>query len=116
MKIYIDWDRMEWHTDEKQLFENLVECGELSSYSDFLADEYADCLEELLKLSEKEKVEVYEQYKMDLKSEFECKELRSLFPHRILRRQLLFPKENLCKKLNRRVLFPALKSSFHKLL
>ena len=49
MKIYIDWDRMEWHTNEKQLFKNLVESGELHSYSDFLADEYEDCLEELLK-------------------------------------------------------------------
>lgn len=84
MKIYIDWDRMEWHTDEKQLFENLVECGELSSYSDFLADEYADCLEELLKLSEKEKVEVYEQYKMDLKSEFEYKVQNGILNYTVL--------------------------------
>ena len=84
MKIYIDWDRMEWHTDEKQLFENLVECGELSSYSDFLADEYADCLEELLKLSEKEKVEVYEQYKMDLKSEFEYKVQNGILGYTVL--------------------------------
>ena len=71
MKIYIDWDRMEWHTDEKQVMNNLVEEGELQSYSDFLALQYEDCLEELLKLSEKEKVEVYEQYQTDLKLEFE---------------------------------------------
>lgn len=71
MKIYIDWDRMEWHTDEKQLINNLVQEGELQSYSDFLALQYEDCLEELLKLSEKEKVEVYEQYQTDLKLEFE---------------------------------------------
>lgn len=73
MKIYIDWDRMEWHTDEKQLMNNLVQNGELQSYSDFLALQYEDCLEELLKLSEKEKVEVYEQYQTDLKLEFEDK-------------------------------------------
>lgn len=73
MKIYIDWDRMEWHTDEKQLINNLVQEGELQSYSDFLASVYADCLEELLKLSEKEKIEVYEQYQTDLKLEFEDK-------------------------------------------
>lgn len=71
MKIYIDWDRMEWYTDEKQLMNNLVEEGELQSYSDFLANQYADCLEELLELSEKEKIEVYEQYQTDLKLEFE---------------------------------------------
>ena len=71
MKIYIDWDRMEWHTDEKQLINNLVQEGELQSYSDFLALQYEDCLEELLKLSEKEKSEVYEQYQTDLKLEFE---------------------------------------------
>ena len=73
MKIYIDWDRMEWHTDEKQVINNLVQEGELQSYSDFLALQYEDCLEELLKLSEKEKVEVYEQYQTDLKLEFEDK-------------------------------------------
>ena len=73
MKIYIDWDRMEWHTDEKQLINNLVQEGELQSYSDFLALQYEDCLEELLKLSEKEKVEVYEQYQTNLKLEFEDK-------------------------------------------
>ena len=73
MKIYIDWDRMEWHTDEKQVMNNLVQEGELQSYSDFLAIQYEDCLEELLKLSEKEKVEVYEQYQTDLKLEFENK-------------------------------------------
>ena len=73
MKIYIDWDRMEWHTDEKQVMNNLVEEGELQSYSDFLALQYEDCLEELLKLSEKEKVEVYEQYQTNLKLEFEDK-------------------------------------------
>ena len=73
MKIYIDWDRMEWYTDEKQLMNNLVQEGELQSYSDFLALQYEDCLEELLKLSEKEKVEVYEQYQTDLKLEFEDK-------------------------------------------
>ena len=73
MKIYIDWDRMEWHTDEKQLINNLVQEGELQSYSDFLALQYEDCLEELLKLSEKEKVEVYEQYQTDLTLEFEDK-------------------------------------------
>ena len=73
MKIYIDWDRMEWYTDEKQLMNNLVQNGELQSYSDFLALQYEDCLEELLKLSEKEKVEVYEQYQTDLKLEFEDK-------------------------------------------
>ena len=71
MKIYIDWDRMEWYTDEKQVMNNLVQEGELQSYSDFLAIQYEDCLEELLKLSEKEKVEVYEQYQTDLKLEFE---------------------------------------------
>ena len=71
MKIYIDWDRMEWHTDEKQVMNDLIQGGELQSYSDFLAIEYEDCLEELLKLSEKEKVEVYEQYQTDLKLEFE---------------------------------------------
>ena len=73
MKIYIDWDRIEWYTDEKQIMNNLVEEGELQSYSDFLALQYEDCLEELLKLSEKEKVEVYEQYQTDLKLEFEDK-------------------------------------------
>ena len=73
MKIYIDWDRMEWHTDEKKLINNLVEEGELQSYSDFLAIQYEDCLEELLKLSEKEKIEVYEQYETNLKLEFEDK-------------------------------------------
>lgn len=73
MKIYIDWDRMEWHTDEKQLINNLVQEGELQSYSDFLANVYADCLEELLKLSEKEKIEVYEEYQTDLKLKFEYK-------------------------------------------
>ena len=73
MKIYIDWDRMEWHTDEKQVMNDLIQGGELQSYSDFLAIEYEDCLEELLKLSEKEKVEVYEQYQTDLKLEFEDK-------------------------------------------
>ena len=73
MKIYIDWDRMEWYTNEKQLMNNLVQNGELQSYSDFLALQYEDCLEELLKLSEKEKVEVYEQYQTDLKLEFEDK-------------------------------------------
>lgn len=73
MKICIDWDRMEWYTDEKQLMNNLVQNGELQSYSDFLALQYEDCLEELLKLSEKEKVEVYEQYQTDLKLEFEDK-------------------------------------------
>lgn len=73
MKIYIDWDRMEWHTDEKELINNLVEEGELQSYSDFLAIQYEGCLEELLKLSEKEKIEVYEQYETDLKLEFEDK-------------------------------------------
>ena len=73
MKIYIDWDRMEWHTDEKQVMNNLVQNGELQSYSDFLALQYEDCLEELLKLSEKEKIEVYEQYQTDLKLEFEDK-------------------------------------------
>ena len=84
MKIYIDWDRMEWHTDEKQLFENLVECGELSSYSDFLADEYADCLDELLRLSEEEKIEVYKKYKMDLKSEFEYKVQNGILGYTVL--------------------------------
>ena len=84
MKIYIDWDRMEWHTDEKQLFENLVESGELSSYSDFLANEYADCLDELLRLSEEEKIEVYEKYKMDLKSEFEYKVQNGILCYTVL--------------------------------
>ena len=73
MKICIDWDRMEWYTDEKQLMNNLVQNGELQSYSDFLALQYEDCLEELLKLSEKEKVEVQEQYQTDLKLEFDDK-------------------------------------------
>lgn len=73
MKIYIDWDRMEWYTDEKQLINNLVQEGQLQSYSDFLANVYADCLEELLKLSEKEKIEVYEEYQTDLKLKFEYK-------------------------------------------
>ena len=73
MKLYIDWDRMVWYTNEKQLMNNLVQNGELQSYSDFLALQYEDCLEELLKLSEKEKVEVYEQYQTDLKLEFEDK-------------------------------------------
>ena len=40
MKIYIDWDRMEWYTDEKQVMNNLVQEGELQSYSDFLALQY----------------------------------------------------------------------------
>ena len=71
MKIYIDWDKMEWYTDEKQLMNDLVDEGELQSYSDFLANVYADCLEELLELSVKEKIEVYEQYQTDLKLEFE---------------------------------------------
>lgn len=71
MKIYIDWDKMEWYTDEKELINNLVEEGELQSYSDFLALQYEDCLEELLELSEKEKIEVYEQYETALKLEFE---------------------------------------------
>ena len=73
MKIYIDWDRMEWYTDEKKVINNLVQEGNLQSYSDFLALQYEDRLEELLKLSEKEKVEVYEQYQTDLKFEFENK-------------------------------------------
>ena len=73
MKIYIDWDRAEWYTEEEQFFEELVEDGSLKTYSDFLADEYADCLDELLDLSEKEKEELYEKYKMDLKLEFEDK-------------------------------------------
>lgn len=84
MKIYIDWDRMEWHTNEKQLFKNLVESGELHSYSDFLADEYEDCLEELLKLSEKEKVEVYEKYQTDLKLEFEYKVQNGILNYTVL--------------------------------
>jgi hypothetical protein len=73
MKIYIDWDRAEWYTEEEQFFEGLVEDGNLKTYSDFLADEYADCLDELLDLSEKEKEELYEKYKIDLKLEFEEK-------------------------------------------
>lgn len=71
MKIYINWNDAEWCTDEKRVFEELVECNELKTYSDFLADEYADCLDDLLKLSEEEKKELYEKYEMDLKLEFE---------------------------------------------
>ena len=84
MKIYIDWDRMEWHTDEKELINNLVEKGELQSYSDFLAIQYEDCLEELLKLSEKEKIEVYEQYETDLKLEFEDKVQNGILNYTVL--------------------------------
>lgn len=73
MKIYIEWDRAEWYTDEEQFFNELVEDGELKTYSEFLAEEYADCLDELLDLSEEEKKELYEKYEMDLKLEFEDK-------------------------------------------
>lgn len=71
MKIYINWDSMEWETEEGILFEQLVESGELKTYSDFLANEYEDRYDELLNLSEEEKTELYERYEMDLKLEFE---------------------------------------------
>ena len=73
MKIYIDWKRMEWYTDEQQVLMDLADHNELQSYSDFLADEYVDCLDELLNLSEEEKIDLHERYEMDLKLEFENK-------------------------------------------
>ena len=84
MKIYINWDRLEWSTDEKQLFEDLIKGGELHTYSDFLANEYADCLDELLDLSEEEKIELYEKYEMDLKSEFEYKVQNGILGYTVL--------------------------------
>lgn len=74
MKIYIDWDRAEWHnTEEGEFFKALVEDGDLKTYSEFLAEVYADCYDELLDLSEEEKSDLYERYEMDLKLEFEEK-------------------------------------------
>lgn len=73
MKIYIDWNRMEWHTDEEQLMNNLVQEGDLQSYSDFLANEYVGRLDELLYLPEDEKIKLYEKYEKYVKSNFEYK-------------------------------------------
>lgn len=73
MKIYINWDTAEWHTEEGEFFKALVEEGDLKTYSDFLADEYEGCYDELLDLSEEEKSNLYERYEMYLKLEFEEK-------------------------------------------
>ena len=55
MKIYIDWDRIEWDIEEGELLKKLVKDCALESYSDFLAGEYIDRYDELLNLSEEEK-------------------------------------------------------------
>lgn len=73
MKIYIDWNRSEWDTEEERVIKQLVEEGELKTYSEFLADVYADRYDELLNLSEEEKSNLYEDYEIDLKLEFEEK-------------------------------------------
>lgn len=71
MKIYIDWDRAEWYTDEKQFFDMLVNDGSLPTYSDYLADAYADELDKLLILTEEEKIGLRERYENSLKEDFE---------------------------------------------
>ena len=73
MKIYIDWDKMKWYTNKEQLFEDLIERGEFNSYSDFLANEYAGRLDQLLYLPEDEKIKLYEKYEKYVKSNFEYK-------------------------------------------
>ena len=84
MKIYIDWKRMEWYTDEQQVLMDLADHNELQSYSDFLADEYANCLDELLNLSEEEKIDLHERYEMNLKSEFEDKVRYNMLNYTVL--------------------------------
>ena len=73
MKIYIDWDEQQWYTDEDQFFDGLVANGDLKTYSDFLVDEYDGRFDELLDLTEREKTNLHERYRMDLTSEFEDK-------------------------------------------
>lgn len=84
MKIYIDWNGETWDTEEEKILKELADSGELSTYSDFLADEYADRYDELLNLSEKEKSDLYERYEMSLKLEFEEKVKRGQLNYTVL--------------------------------
>lgn len=71
MKIYIDWDRREWYADKDDIINDLVNDGRLFSFSEWLSEEYAGCLDELLELSDSQKKEVKENYEKDVEREFE---------------------------------------------
>ena len=71
MKIYIDWDRREWYADKDDIINDLVNDERLFDFSEWLAEEYAGCLDELLELSDSQKKEVKEKYEKELEEEFE---------------------------------------------
>ena len=71
MKIYIDWDRREWYADKDDIINDLVNDERLFDFSEWLAEEYAGCLDELLELSDSQKKEVKENYEKDVEREFE---------------------------------------------
>lgn len=70
MKIYIDWDREEWFTDETVFFKDLVEKGMLPTYSNYLTDRFNGAIEDLLELTDDEKIGLRESYEKYLKEKF----------------------------------------------
>ena len=71
MKIYIDWDKREWYENKNSIIYDLVNDDRLPSFSEWLSEEYAGYLVELLELSDSQKKEVKENYKKDIEEEFE---------------------------------------------
>ena len=71
MKIYIDWDKRGWYANKNSIIYDLVNDERLSSFSEWLSEEYAGCLNELLELSDSQKKEVKEDYVKDIEREFD---------------------------------------------
>ena len=71
MRIYIDWEREEWWGNEAAFFENLIEDRILPTYSDYLADRFEGAIDDLLVLTEDEKIELRKDYETHLKENFE---------------------------------------------
>ena len=71
MKIYIDWDKREWYANKNSIIDDLINDDRLSSFSEWLSEEYAGCLDKLLELSDSQKKEVKEDYEKDIEKEFE---------------------------------------------
>ena len=70
MKIYIDWDKREWYKDKKDIIYDLINDDRLPSFSEWLSEEYAGCLDDLLELSDLQKKDVKENYEQDIEEEF----------------------------------------------
>jgi hypothetical protein len=71
MKIYINWEKREWYANKNDIIDDLINDNILSTFSEWLSEEYAGCLDELLELSDSEKKEVKEDYEKDIEREFD---------------------------------------------